>query len=109
MLVKVQESEIHGNGVFASGPIEVDEWQNIYGHTVGTWNPYCFEGDPFFQPYAPWCYLNHSEEPNCVAEEDENGNLYILAIRDIEVGEELTFDYNNGGHGEAPKTSHKVW
>lgn len=39
-------------------------------------------------------WINHSCEPNCQAEEDEDGRrVYIVALRDIAAGEELTFDY----------------
>lgn len=37
-------------------------------------------------------YMNHSCDPNCETEiEDEK--IIIRALRDIEIGEELTFDY----------------
>jgi SET domain-containing protein len=38
-------------------------------------------------------YINHSCEPNCEAVEDDR-RIYIEALRDIDVGEELTYDYN---------------
>ena len=37
-------------------------------------------------------FINHSCSPNCEAI-IEDGNVYIDAIRTIEVGEELTYDY----------------
>ncbi len=37
-------------------------------------------------------WLNHSCDPNCETEEDE-GRIFIHAIRDIAPGEELTYDY----------------
>ena len=37
-------------------------------------------------------FINHSCEPNCDAVIDEK-RIYIDAIRDIEPGEELTYDY----------------
>lgn len=37
----------------------------------------------------PGDMLNHSCEPNCGI----NGSAVVMAMRDIEVGEELTFDY----------------
>ncbi|KAF6776564.1 hypothetical protein AHF37_04024 [Paragonimus kellicotti] len=41
-------------------------------------------------------YINHSCEPNCAAEVihcDGGGHIIIVAKRDIEKGEELTYDY----------------
>ncbi len=37
-------------------------------------------------------YINHSCEPNCYAE-CEGHRIFIYALRDIERGEELTYDY----------------
>jgi SET domain-containing protein len=42
-------------------------------------------------------YLNHSDEPNVVA--DENYRFY--ALRDIKAGEELTADYNTYSDAES--------
>ena len=38
-------------------------------------------------------FINHSCDPNCETE-DEKGRIYIVAIRDIAAGEELTYEYN---------------
>ena len=39
-------------------------------------------------------FINHSCAPNCETEEDESGKrVYVLALRDIQRGEELNFDY----------------
>lgn len=51
------------------------------------------------EPVAPFCYLNHSCEPNCELfswETDEPApldRLWLQALRPIEPGEELTIDY----------------
>jgi len=37
-------------------------------------------------------FINHSCEPNCEAVDDE-GRIFLEALRDIEVGEELVYDY----------------
>ncbi|HEX3986751.1 MAG TPA: SET domain-containing protein-lysine N-methyltransferase [Acidobacteriaceae bacterium] len=37
-------------------------------------------------------FINHSCEPNCETEESE-GRVWIMAIRNIKAGEELTYDY----------------
>lgn len=38
-------------------------------------------------------WINHSCSPNCEALDDE-GRIYIEAVRNIHPGEELTYDYN---------------
>jgi uncharacterized protein len=37
-------------------------------------------------------WINHSCQPNCETS-DEDGRIYIEALRDIRPGEELTYDY----------------
>lgn len=39
-------------------------------------------------------WINHSCDPNCETEEDEDGRVFITALRNIRAGEELTYDYN---------------
>ena len=47
-------------------------------------------------------FVNHSCDPNCETDE-EDGRVYIAAIRDIAAGEELTYDYClYDGEEEAP-------
>ena len=38
-------------------------------------------------------FLNHSCDPNCETEEDD-GRIFIKAIRNIAAGEELTYEYH---------------
>ena len=37
-------------------------------------------------------WINHSCDPNVEAD-DESGQVYLMALRDIQTGEELFFDY----------------
>ncbi len=37
-------------------------------------------------------WINHSCDPNCIADEEE-GRVFIKALRDISAGEELFYDY----------------
>ncbi len=39
-------------------------------------------------------FLNHSCDPNCETEQDEDGRVFVCSIRDIAAGEELTYEYN---------------
>jgi len=48
-------------------------------------------------------FINHSCDPNCEAEEDEESRIWISAIRDIAPEEELTYDYHlYDGEGDEP-------
>ena len=38
-------------------------------------------------------FINHSCAPNCETE-DDNGRIFVIAVRDIAAGEELTYEYN---------------
>ncbi|WP_336297782.1 SET domain-containing protein [Paucibacter sp. XJ19-41] len=37
--------------------------------------------------------MNHSCEPNCEADETDDGRVFIKALRDLLPGEELFYDY----------------
>jgi hypothetical protein len=47
-------------------------------------------------------FINHSCDPNCETHE-EKGRVWVKAIRKIEAGEEITYDYclYDGDEGEA--------
>ena len=60
-------------------------------------NQYIFELDDEFDvdgnvPWNPARFINHSCAPNCEAELD-GGRVWIVAVRDIKAGDELTFNY----------------
>jgi hypothetical protein len=39
-------------------------------------------------------FLNHSCDPNCETVQEEDGRVYVMAIRAIAAGEELLYEYN---------------
>lgn len=41
----------------------------------------------------PVKHMNHSCDPNCETEQDDD-RVFVIALRDIAQGEELTYDYN---------------
>lgn len=111
--VEVRRSGVHGKGVFARRPIAEGERIIEYTGSVITWkeaqrrHPHDPD-DPnhtfFFHidekrvidgldgGSAKW--INHACDPNCEADEDQDaGRVYIKALRDIEPGEELNYDY----------------
>jgi SET domain-containing protein len=61
------------------------------------------DGETVIDGHGTAMFLNHSCEPNCETEE-ERGRVWIKAIRDIQPGEELTYDYHlyDGDPAEAP-------
>jgi len=47
-------------------------------------------------------FVNHSCQPNCETDQIR-GKMWVIALRDIEAGEELTYDYNlYDGEDDAP-------
>ncbi|HMA99204.1 MAG TPA: SET domain-containing protein [Wenzhouxiangella sp.] len=95
-LAYVAESPIHGRGLFARVPIDVDEYIGTYTgkrtqtngmHVLWLWNEKRgrWEG---IDGNNEMRFLNHDDEPNA----DWWGeDLY--AIRSIATDEEITFDY----------------
>lgn len=88
----VAASDIHGNGLFAGRRIAAG---NLIGRLRG-W-PTAEDG-----PHVLWLdeqhgvqvtcklkYINHSDRPNACYYDD----LSVIALRDIEAGEEITHDY----------------
>ena len=46
-------------------------------------------------------FLNHSCDPNCETVQELDGRVYIIAIRNVAAGEELTYEYNLHDSDEA--------
>lgn len=109
----VKNSRIHGRGVYAARRIAAGERIIEYRGERITWKecdrrPPSDADDPnhtfFFSlsdgkhvidanvggNAARW--INHACEPNCETEEDD-GRVWIQAMRDIRRGEELSYDY----------------
>lgn len=110
--IAVRESKVHGNGVFALRKIPAETCVTEYrGERVTQReadrrkaadpdNPFhtfffsledgkLIDGDSEGNA-ARW--INHSCAPNCEARE-EDGRVFIYALRDIARGEELNYDY----------------
>lgn len=111
--IQVRRSGIHGKGVFALKPIPKGETIIEYLGEVITWKQ--AQRQPPHNPDEPnhtflfhlddrhvidgtrggnaarW--INHACAPNCEAE-DNDGRIFIKALRNIRPGEELNFDYS---------------
>jgi SET domain-containing protein len=124
----VRCSAIHGRGVFALRPIRkgarvveyvgerISQREADCRHTSENgWAPHTmlFGVDGKTVIDATWKgnsarWINHSCSPNCEAVDDD-GRIYIEAIRNIRTGEELTYDYNlvlDEPHTLAAKSAH---
>jgi len=119
MRLIVRSSAIHAAGVFTleripKGELVVeytgtlmkhDDADNLYNERPYTYLFGVGDGTHVVDGYSMAMYLNHSCSPNCETEEDEDEHVWIRAIRDIEAGEELVYDYFlYDGDGEAPCT-----
>ena len=106
-LVCFHDSVIHGTGGFAKTDIAAGTWVVEYGGEIiskGESLRRCEAGNEFIfslddewdldgsVPGNPARFLNHSCEPNCETERIEE-RIWIIAIRNILAGEELTFNY----------------
>ena len=114
--IQVRQSAVHGKGVFALRPIAAGQRLIEYKGQLITWRQALRRHphdplDPHHTFYfhlddkhvidakvggnaARW--INHSCEPNCMADQVENdngGRVFIRALQDLQPGEELFYDY----------------
>lgn len=111
---EVRQSDLHGHGVFARRPIPQGTYILEYeGKRI---TPEAADAQESSDPNDPFHtfffalsngliidggnngndsrYINHSCEPNCEGHESDNGDkVFIVALRDIEEGEEILYDY----------------
>jgi hypothetical protein len=105
--ISFRRSRIHGTGGFARRAIPAGTRLIEYvGERISKAeslrrceanNEYIFTIDDEYDldghvPGNPARFINHSCAPNCEAEWDEN-RIWIVALRDIAAGEELSFNY----------------
>jgi len=110
--IQVRRSGVHGKGVFALTAIAQGERIIEYVGQVITWKEAMrrHPHDPEQPNHTFYFHLddqhvidalyggnasrwiNHGCEPNCEADEQE-GRIFIKALRDISPGEELNYDY----------------
>ena len=110
--IQVRRSAVHGKGVYAVQDLAAGDTLSEYVGEIITWeeaqarhphdpkNPnhtFYFHVDEtrvidalYGGNSSRW--INHSCEPNCEADE-QDGRIFIKALRDIATGEELNYDY----------------
>lgn len=109
----VKHSPIHGSGVFARRKISAGSRIIEYRGERISWDEAERRAEQSGQPVNHTYFfslsdgrvidgarrgnearfINHACEPNCEAMEHEDGRVYIYALRDIERGEELHYNY----------------
>jgi uncharacterized protein len=110
--LQVRRSGVHGRGVYAQVPLRAGEMIIEYTGEVIPWDEALrrHPRDPSDPNHTFFFHLddsrvidggvggnssrwiNHACAPNCETE-DDGGRIYIKALREIAVGEELFFDY----------------
>lgn len=118
--LEVIRSSIHGYGIvtlrpFAKGEIvcvgdgvlytENDDWDDTYSLVYS--DEHDTEIDRYFDLTCQTRWINHSCDPNTEVDtglHPERGGHYAwwVALRDIPVGEELSYDYAFAGHLAEP-------
>jgi SET domain-containing protein len=119
MRLVVRSSAIHAAGVFTLSPIpkgtriveytgerlKHDDADELYKDRPYTYLFGVGDGTYVVDGFGMAMYVNHSCDPNCETEEDDDERVWIVAARDISAGEELAYDYFlYDGEGEAPCT-----
>jgi SET domain-containing protein len=120
--IEVRESGVHGRGVFAARPIRKGQRVIEYAGRRISWkkamelpdtdpnNPnhtmfFGLEGGKVIDPSvggneARW--INHSCAPNCETDEIK-GRIYVVALRNLKPGDELSYDYRLEVEGRRTK------
>jgi SET domain-containing protein len=112
----IRSSAIHAAGCYTTTPIRKGQRVAEYtGHRLtkaeadATYEEspitYLFglgDGTIVIDGHSTAMFINHSCDANCETSE-EDGHVWIMAIRDIPAGEEITYDYclYDGGDDEA--------
>jgi uncharacterized protein len=112
----IRSSAIHAAGCYTTTAIRKGEHVAEYtGHLISknkadkTYDEspitYLFglgDGEMVIDGHSMAMFINHSCDPNCETEEEE-GRVWIKAIRNIAAAEEITYDYclYDGGDDEA--------
>lgn len=106
MALILRESNIHSCGCYTTVPIRKgtlvveyvgerlsnDQADDLYDDVPMTYLFGLDSGKHVLDGYGVAAFINHSCQPNCETD-IVAGHVWIIAIRDIEPGEELTYDY----------------
>ncbi len=116
MSVIIRQSRIHSNGCYTTEPIKrgtriveyvgqritKEEADELYDEVAETYLFGLDDGKHVIDGFGVAAFVNHSCAPNCETDQI-GGSVWISARRDIQPGEELTYDYNlYDGDDDAP-------
>lgn len=116
MPLEIRKSAIHSFGCYTTKRIRkgtlvveyvgerlsYEEADDLYDPFPNTYLFGLDGGKRIIDGYGVAAFVNHSCKPNCETDQIA-GKMWIIALRDIEPGEELTYDYNlYDGEDDAP-------
>ena len=116
MTLVLRQSRIHSYGCYTTRPIRkgtliveyvgerltCEQAEDLYDDFPNTYLFGLDGGKRIIDGYGVAAFVNHSCKPNCETDQIR-GKMWIIAMRDIEAGEELTYDYNlYDGDDDAP-------
>lgn len=107
MSLIIRSSALHGAGVYTTAPItkgslvveytgprlRAKQTDGLYAEGDVTYLFGMNGGKTVIDGFGMAAFVNHSCDPNCETDQIK-GRIWIIAIRDIASGEELTYDYN---------------
>jgi SET domain-containing protein len=106
MALVIRSSDIHAAGCYTTAAVRKGTYvveytglrisrekaDEIYDSRSMTYLFGVGEGEEVIDGHGTAMFINHSCDPNCETTEND-GRVWIVAIRDIKAGEELTYDY----------------
>jgi SET domain-containing protein len=116
MTLSIRQSRIHSYGCYATQPIRkgtliveyvgerltCEQADDLYDDFENTYLFGLDGGECIIDGFGVAAFVNHSCKPNCETDQIR-GRMWIVALRDIAAGEELTYDYSlYGGEDDAP-------
>jgi uncharacterized protein len=107
MSLIIRSSALHGAGVYTTAPIakgalvleytgprlRAKQTDGLYAEGDVTYLFGMDGGKTIIDGFGMAAFVNHSCDPNCESDQIK-GRIWIIAVRDIAAGEELTYDYN---------------
>ena len=107
MALMIRSSSLHGAGVYTSAPIAkgtrileysgpritAKQADGLYADGDVTYLFGMDGGKTIIDGFGMAAFVNHSCDPNCETDQIDR-RIWIIALRDIVAGEELSYDYN---------------
>jgi hypothetical protein len=107
MALILRDSSIHASGCYTTAPIKKKSFiveytgpriskrqaDALYETARRTYLFGLEDGKQIIDGTGIAAFINHSCDPNCETDEVD-GRIWIIALRDIDPGEELAYDYN---------------